>query len=87
MIKALLIILLFAIGTSALHADEQPNILFIITDDMYPNQMNFMPEGKGMNYTPNLDRLASEGTIMRNQHVTSPVCTPSRYSVLTGRYA
>jgi hypothetical protein len=32
--------------TSALQAAERPNILFIITDDMYPWQMNFMPEGK-----------------------------------------
>lgn len=81
------LVFLLAFGTSVLHADERPNILFIITDDMYPSQMNFMPEGKGKNYTPNLDRLASEGTIMRNQHVSSPVCTPSRYSVVTGRYA
>jgi len=79
--------LLLALGTSGLHAAEQPNILFIITDDMYPSQMNFMPQGKDKNYTPNLDRLANEGTVMRNQYVSSPVCTPSRYSVLTGRYA
>ena len=66
---------------------EQPNVLFIITDDMYPSQMNFMPEGRGQNYSPNLDRLATEGMVMRNQYVSSTVCTPSRYSVLTGRYA
>ncbi|MEX0331888.1 MAG: sulfatase [Puniceicoccaceae bacterium] len=65
----------------------QPNIIFIITDDMYPWQMNFMPEGEGQNYSPNLDRLANEGTVMRNQYVSSTVCTPSRYSCMTGRYA
>jgi hypothetical protein len=81
-----LIAITFALPSAA-HASDQPNILFIITDDMYPWQMNFMPEGAGKNYTPNLDRLAEEGTIMRNQFVSSTVCTPSRYSVMTGRYA
>lgn len=85
--NALLGILLLAFWASGLHAADRPNILFIITDDMYPSQMNFMPEGKDKNYTPNIDRLANEGTVMRNQYVSSPVCTPSRYSVLTGRYA
>lgn len=66
---------------------DAPNILFIITDDMYPWQMNFMPEGAGRNHTPNLDRLAREGTVMRNQYVSSTVCTPSRYSCMTGKYA
>jgi len=85
--NAILVTLLLCLSTCGLQAAEQPNILFIITDDMYPRQMNFMPQGKGKNYTPNLDRLANEGTVMRNQYVSSPVCTPSRYSVMTGRYA
>lgn len=66
---------------------ERPNIVFFIADDMYPEIFNFLPEGKGKNLTPNIDRLASEGTIMMNQYVASPVCTPSRYNVLTGNYA
>ena len=66
---------------------EQPNIVFFIADDMYPEMFNFLPEGKGKNLTPNIDRLAREGTIMMNQYVASPVCTPSRYNVLTGNYA
>jgi arylsulfatase A-like enzyme len=65
----------------------QPNIIFFITDDMYPEMFNCLPEGKGKNLTPNLDRMAAEGTIMVNQYVVSPVCTPSRYNCLTGRYA
>ena len=81
-----LVAIIFALP-SATRAADQPNILFIITDDMYPWQMNFMPEGAGKNYTPNLDRLADEGVVMRNQYVSSTVCTPSRYSVMTGRYA
>ncbi len=66
---------------------ERPNIIFIIADDMDPEMFNCLPEGEGKNLTPNIDRLASEGTIMMNQYVASPVCTPSRYNVLTGNYA
>ena len=69
------------------NAGRLPNILFFITDDMYPDMMNFLPEGRGKNLTPNLDRLAREGTILMNQYVSSPVCTPSRFTCLTGKYA
>jgi arylsulfatase A-like enzyme len=64
-----------------------PNIIFIIADDMYPEMFNCLPEGKGKNLTPNLDRLADEGVVMLNQYVASPVCTPSRFNCLTGKYA
>lgn len=64
-----------------------PNILFFIADDMYRDMFNCLPEGKGKNLTPNLDRLAREGVIMHNQYVVSPVCTPSRFNCLTGNYA
>ena len=69
------------------HYPEKPNIIFIIADDMYPEMFNCLPEGTGKNLTPNLDRLAAEGTIIVNQYVVSPVCTPSRYNCLTGNYA
>jgi arylsulfatase A-like enzyme len=68
-------------------ANRKPNIVFFIADDMYPEMFNFLPEGKGKNLTPNIDRLASEGVVMTNQYVASPVCTPSRYNCLTGKYA
>ena len=68
-------------------AGGKPNVLFIIADDMQRSMFNCLPEGKGKNLTPNLDWLASEGTLMMGQHVSSPVCTPSRFSCLTGRYA
>jgi arylsulfatase A-like enzyme len=69
------------------HYPEKPNIIFFIADDMYPEMFNCLPEGEGKNLTPNLDRLAAEGTIMMNQYVVSPVCTPSRFNCLTGNYA
>lgn len=73
-------------------AASRPNVLFIITDDQERREFNFLPEGrdkdgKPRNLSPNIDRLAAEGVILLNQYVTSPVCTPSRYSVLTGTYA
>ena len=88
---------LIGIGLSALllgtscnsqkEPEKQANIIFFIADDMYPDMFNCLPEGKGKNLTPNLDRLASEGVFMSNQIVASPVCTPSRYNCLTGNYA
>ena len=72
--------------------DTRPNILFIISDDQERQEFNFLPEGRGeqgepRNLSPNLDRLAAEGVVFPNQYVTSPVCTPSRFTVLTGTYS
>ena len=68
-------------------ADSRPNVVFFIADDMLPRHFNCLPEGKGRNLTPNIDRLAEEGTVMMEQYCASPICTPSRYNVLTGTYA
>lgn len=72
--------------------EEKPNIVFFIADDMYPWMFNNTPEGqskdgKPLNLTPALDKLAAEGVWLENMKVVSPVCTPSRYNVLTGNYA
>ena len=75
------------LGSCSSSDQSLPNIIFIIADDMYPEMFNCLPEGKGKNLTPNLDWLAAEGTLMTNQYVVSPVCTPSRYNCLTGKYA
>jgi len=76
-----------ATGCSHSSGSLQPNIIFFIADDMYPEMFNCLPRGKGKNLTPNLDRLASGGTLMIHQYVVSPVCTPSRFNCLTGQYA
>ena len=66
---------------------KKPNIIFFIADDMERYMFNCLPEGKGKNLSPNIDKLANEGVVMLGQHVSSSVCTPSRYSCLTGQYA
>jgi arylsulfatase A-like enzyme len=65
----------------------RPNILFFIADDMRPRHFNCLHPDHPKVFTPNIDRLAREGTILTQMHVCSPICTPSRYNVLTGRYA
>lgn len=93
LVATLLAIILFSCGSRQKETTgpsvypEKPNIIFFIADDMYPEMFNCLSEGKGKNLTPNIDRLAAEGTIMMNQYVVSPVCTPSRYNCLTGNYA
>jgi arylsulfatase A-like enzyme len=78
----------FSRVTSAMaQGRKHPNVIFIITDDQSRDQFNYLPEGKGKNYMPNVDRLWSEGVIFGNQHVSTSVCTPSRFTCLTGRYA
>ena len=87
-----LTIALFAlfVVTSIAESDEtkvRPNLIFFIADDMLPKHFNCLQQGKEKNLTPNIDRLADEGVVMLQQHCASPICTPSRYNVLTGRYA
>ncbi len=63
----------------------KPNIIFIFADDMGYGDMGCNnPDSKIP--TPNLDRLAKEGMRFTDAHAASSVCTPSRYSLLTGRY-
>ena len=62
----------------------EPNILFILADDLgYGDVGCYNPESKVP--TPNLDRLAADGMRFTDAHSPSTVCTPTRYSILTGR--
>jgi arylsulfatase A-like enzyme len=63
---------------------QQPNILFIAVDDLN-DYVNIM-EGPIKAHTPNIDRLASQGTLFTNAHCQAPICGPSRASVMTGFY-
>jgi arylsulfatase A-like enzyme len=62
-----------------------PNIVLIYADDIGYGDLGCY--GAGGVRTPNVDRLASEGLRFTNAYATSATCTPSRYSLLTGRYA
>ena len=76
---------LFFAGIS-LAAKSHPNVVFILADDLgYGDVACYNPESKIP--TPNLDRLAKEGMLFTDAHSPSTVCTPTRYSVLTGRMA
>lgn len=65
-------------------AGRKPNIIFFLVDD-YDKPETSVYGSKVL--TPNLDRLAREGITFHNAHMTSTVCTPARYTCLTGRYA
>ncbi len=77
---------LAAIAAPLLAADPpRPNFLFILIDDLRFDALGYM--GHPFVKTPNIDRLAREGTIFTNAFCTTPLCSPSRASFLTGRYA
>ena len=61
---------------------RHPNVLFIVIDDL--NDWVGCLHGHPQVQTPNMDRLAARGTLFSNAHVQSPLCNPSRSSVLTG---
>jgi hypothetical protein len=75
---------------------RKPNVLVFICDDIGFNEIGAC-QGRGMPdrdvyqgrrvHTPNLDAIAREGALLTRYYATSAICTPSRYSVLTGRYA
>ena len=62
---------------------QRPNLLFILTDDQ--GAWALRCAGNTDIHTPNLDRLAAQGTRFENFFCASPVCSPARASILTGR--
>ena len=70
--------------TTAINA-QSPNIIFILADDLgYGDISAFNPESKIS--TPNIDNLTQDGITFTDAHSSSALSTPSRYSILTGRY-
>ena len=78
------LLLFFSINTPIGAASKLPNFIIFLVDD-YDKYETSVYGGQVL--TPNLDRLSREGMTFYNAHVTSTVCTPSRYTFLTGRYA
>ncbi len=73
----------FLIGfQSKLAAQEKPNIIYILADDLGYGDVGF--NGQDKIKTPNIDKLASEGVVLSNHYSGSPVCGPSRSCLLTG---
>ena len=69
--------------------NSKPNIIVVLVDDLGFNQISSYGGGmaNGKFKTPNIDKLASDGVLCTNGYSSSPVCSPSRASLLTGRFA
>ncbi|HZJ20475.1 MAG TPA: sulfatase-like hydrolase/transferase [Pricia sp.] len=63
---------------------NRPNIIFILTDDQRFDALGYA--GNKLISTPEMDKLAKEGTYFKNAMVTTPICAASRASILTGLY-
>ena len=73
-----------ALGLPLAAAARRPNIVFILVDDLRWDE--FGAPGHPFALSPNADRLAREGVNFRNAFATTPLCSPSRASFLTGKY-
>lgn len=76
-----------ACTTTARAAEAHPNILVILADDLGVGDVQALNPERGKIKTPHLDRLAAAGMTFTDAHSGSSVCTPTRYGLLTGRYA
>jgi len=77
-------LLIASAGLHASPAKEKPNIVFILVDDLGWADLGCY--GSSFYETPNLDRLAKEGMRFTDAYAAAPVCSPTRASILTGKY-
>lgn len=85
--RTIILTVLFCCIATTTRAADKPNILFILADDLGYGDVQTLNPDRGKIKTPNLDRLASQGIAFTDAHSGSSVCSPTRYGVLTGRYA
>ena len=70
------------------NSQNRPNIIFILSDDHTTNAISaYGSIYKDIAPTPNIDRIANEGAILKNTFATNSICGPSRASILTGTYS
>ena len=79
------ILLVFAAcGSIALGNEQPPDIVLIVADDLGWGDVGF--NGRTEWSTPNLDRLAGQGVVLKRCYSAATVCAPSRAAFLTGKY-
>ena len=71
------------VAVAATQGGERPNIVFVLTDDQRFDEIGVL---NPILDTPNMDRIAREGTMFSNAFVTTALCSPSRASILTGQF-
>jgi arylsulfatase A-like enzyme len=71
-------------GASAIAQTRRPNVVFILADDL--GYADISCYGRQDLATPNIDRIAAQGTRFTQAYANSPVCTASRVAIITGRY-
>lgn len=74
------------LANTANKSKQKPNIVIIYTDDQGYGDVSALNANAKFR-TPNMDRIANEGIVFTDGHSSDAVCTPSRYSLLTGRYS
>lgn len=82
--RMLSLIVCLLLATGAASAGDKPNIIFIIADDLGARDLGC--DGSSFYETPNLDRLAARGMRFTQAYAACPVCSPTRASVMTGKY-
>jgi arylsulfatase A len=73
------------LGPSRFQTPPRPNVIVFLADDLGYGDVGSY--GAKSIPTPNIDRLASEGIRFTSGYCSASTCTPTRYSLLTGRYA
>jgi arylsulfatase A-like enzyme len=84
-LAALIIVSIHMNASAQTNKNRKPNIILIYTDDLGYGDLSCY--GATAIATPNIDALAKSGVKFTNAHTTSATCTPSRFSLLTGKYA
>ncbi|WP_276482743.1 sulfatase-like hydrolase/transferase [Paraflavitalea pollutisoli] len=72
--------------SASTQSPARPNIIYILADDMGYGDLSYLNKQSKIQ-TPAMDKLAKEGVVFTDAHSNSAVCTPTRYGILTGRYA
>ncbi len=80
----IILLVVFVKSSTAQQASKPPNIILILADDL--GWADLQCYGSTFYETPNLDKLAAQGIRFTNAYASSPVCSPTRASVLTGKY-
>ena len=78
------ILIAFCVSLGSARAEAPPHIVFILADDLGPGDLGCY--GGAIAVTPNIDRLAREGTRFTRYYSAAPICSPSRCGLITGNF-